>query len=40
MSTLLSSKKVIVIGVAIFIALAMQTESFAGLGIISRRFGL
>ena len=30
MSTVLSSKKVIVIGVVIFIALVMQTESFAG----------
>ena len=30
MSTVLSSKKVIAIGLAIFIALVMQTESFAG----------
>ncbi len=32
MSTVLSSKKVLVIGVAIFIALVMQTESFADQG--------
>lgn len=32
MSTLLSSKKIIVIGVAIFIALVIQTESFADQG--------